>query len=188
MLCSGLWAFGRPLLSQALWWWFAKSRLSPAPSSHHHKSNQTGVFPRNAFLLYDLNNSVPELLTHVVTLLCIECVSDISVSVCSIWYTVFIVYISVIIMLIFSYVSYHVALALLRRRDWRLSCWYSIGLMFSTLLRSFGYVWFYDIVVVLTLRWLSGGRPEMLMLLIWHIPVKWHKTSASRSGFSVQES
>lgn len=93
MLCSGLWAFGRPLLSQALWWWFAKSHLGPAPSSHHHKSNQTGVFPRNAFLLYDLNNSVPELLTHVVTLLCIECVSDISVSVCSIWYTVFIVYI-----------------------------------------------------------------------------------------------
>lgn len=66
------------LLSQALWWWFAKSRLGPAPPphSHHHpgllqvpRSNQIGIFPQSAdvgetpfFVISSLKQpSVPEL-------------------------------------------------------------------------------------------------------------------------------
>lgn len=87
--------------------------------------------------------SAPELLTHVVTLLCIDCVSDtVPQCLCAArapgcirrWtYSIF--------MLMFLYISYRSLAALCSYgRDRRLSCWYSIGLIFSY--SYFMIVWF----------------------------------------------
>lgn len=113
----------------------------------------------------------------VVRLLCGECVSDISVSR---RYAVHsILYISV------NIVSYHVSLSLFSCRDSRSSCWYSIVLIFSTL-----EVFCVCLILLESILYLcsccdgcatSGGRSNVLILLMWHFPYELQKTSASVS-------
>lgn len=147
MLCSGLWAFGwpyspRPYNDESPNLSSVRPPVLPPLSSAPRGSGREirSVFSPVCwrwetpffFVTSSLNNpSVPELLTHLVTLLCTEFVSDISVSIYS--DMLYMQFISAVIMLIFLYVSYHVALSLRHCRDWWLSCWYSKVLIFSTL-------------------------------------------------------
>lgn len=151
MSCSGLWAFGRPFSLPGLMM-IRQISLGPAPNIKARLLiGQIGGFPQNAFLLCDLKSKQPSVY-WAVNPLCYTIVYRVCIrSIYSILYTVCVVYIC-------DYhvdFSCHVALSLLCRRDWRLSCWYSIVLICSTLLRSLGcviivYIMFYSVKACVT--------------------------------------
>lgn len=110
-------------------WHYPQLWLEPALSAGWREMNLIGILPCLLTLgyTYPLCSSLFSEPHLRVTRLCIKCVSDISKH---IW-------------------DYHVYFLIcliprcpvsVRCRDWRLSCWYSIGFNISTLLRSFGLV------------------------------------------------